>query len=132
MNFSQPNFVYLALLFVAMLFSGFWVSRLGKPYHTLVFTLHKFIGLGLGAWLVKIIYERNQLLTLTNSQISVVALTVFLFAVSVVAGGLLSVQAAGGLKKIPAKVWTGVEGVHQFLPYMILFATSLTLYRLFQ
>ena len=132
MSVSQPNFVYLALLFVAKLFSGFWVSRLGKPYNALVFTLHKFIGLGLGAWLVKIVYDRNQILSLTNSQISVLALTVFLFVVTVVAGGLLSIQAEGGLKKVPAKVWNGVEGVHQFLPYMILFSTALLMFRLFQ
>ena len=93
MSFDQPNFIYLALLFVAMLFSGFRVSRSGQPYPTLIFNLHKFIGLGLGGWLIKIVYDRHQALALESSQISVLALTVFLFVVTVVAGGLLSVQA---------------------------------------
>ena len=131
MSLSQPNFVYLALLFVAMLFSGFGVSRLGKPYPVLVFTLHKFIGLGLGGWLVKIVYDRNQFQVLETGQISVLVLTVTLFAITVIAGGLLSVQADGSLQKIPSVVWVGVERVHQFLPCVILFATTFTLYKIF-
>jgi len=131
-NLSQPNFLYLALLFLAMLFSGFRVSRSKKPYPVLIFTLHKFIGLGLGGWLVKIVYDRNRFQALETSQISVLVLTVALFVITVIAGGLLSVQADGGLQKIPATVWVGVERLHQFLPYMIFFATALTLSRLFQ
>jgi len=132
MSLSEPNFVYLALLFVALLFAGFWVSRLGQPYHSAVFNLHKFIGLGLGVWLVKIVYERQQVLALEASQISILVLTVTLFAITVIAGGLLSVQSAGGLKRFPPALWVGIERVHQFLPYLILFVTALTLYRLFQ
>lgn len=132
MEFSQPNFVYFGLLFVSLLLSGFWVSHLGQPYPTLVFTLHKFIGLGLGIWLVKIVYERNQALTLETSQISILTLTVLLFAVTVVAGGLLSVQSEGKLQKFPPAAWVGLERVHQLLPYLILLTTALTLSRLFQ
>lgn len=132
MNVVQPGFIYLGLLFIAILLSGFWVSRLGKPYNTLVFTLHKLIGLGLGTWLVKIVYDRTQLLALPSSQTSILALTVILFAITVVAGGLLSIQAEGGLKSFPPVVWRNIERVHQFFPYLILVSTALLLYRLFQ
>ena len=132
MSLSQPNFLYLALLFVAMLFSGFWVSHSRKPYPVLIFTLHKFIGLGLGGWLVKIVYERNQFQAFEASQTSLLIFTVALFVVTVIAGGFLSVQADGGLQNFPSMVWGGIERLHQFLPYLILFATALTLSRLFQ
>ncbi len=132
MSLGAPNFVYLALLFVALLFAGFWLSRLGQPYHSAVFNLHKLIGLGLGIWLVKIVYERQQVLALEASQISVLVFTVTLFAITVIAGGLLSVQSAGGLKSFPPVAWVGIQRVHQFLPCLILIATALTLYRLFQ
>ena len=131
MEFIQPNFSYLALLFGALLFSGFVVSRLGQPYPTSVFTVHKFVGLGLGAWLVKIVYDRYQFSALEASQTSLLGFTIFLFTLTVAAGGLLSVQAEGGLKNFSSKAWRGIEWMHHFLPYLILFSTLLLLYRLF-
>lgn len=127
----QPNFLYVGSVFVAMLLSGFVVSRSGQPYPALTFNLHKFIGLGLGGWLIKIVYDRHQLLALEPSQISVLVLTVTLFVVTVIAGGLLSVQAEGGLQSFSPTAWTNISRVHQILPYLILLATAFTLYQLF-
>ncbi len=59
MDAIQIKFVYTAVFFVWMILSGFWVSRSGKPYNTLIFTIHKFIGLGLGAFLIKTVYDRQ-------------------------------------------------------------------------
>ncbi len=131
MTTTPPNFIYIALLFVAMLLSGFRVSRSGQSYPFLTFNLHKFIGLGLGIWLVKIVYDRHQTLALEASQISVLGGTILLFIITVVAGGLLSAQSEGGLRSFPDGVWIGISWIHQYLPYLILLATAFSLYRLF-
>ena len=131
MSLTQPNFFYLVLLFVALLLSGLWVSRLGKPYHTLIFTLHKFICLGLGFWLIRIVYDRNQILVLTNTQILVLALAVLLFIITVAAGGLLSVEADGGLHDLDARILQAFSLVHKFFPVVILVSTVVMLYLFF-
>ena len=131
MGASQVNFVYTGAFFVGMLLSGFQVSRSGKPYNTLIFTLHKFIGLGLGAFLIKMVYDRQQIFALQTNQISAIIFTIILFTLTVIAGGLLSVQAEGGLKQISESMWVGITGLHQFFPYLIVLSTAFTLYQLF-
>ena len=131
MDASQIKFVYTGAFFVGMILSGFWVSRSGKPYNTLIFTTHKFIGLGLGFFLIKTVYNRQQLFTLEPSQISTLAFTVILFILTVIAGGLLSIQAEGGLQQIGESVWVGITRVHKFFPYLIVLSTAFTLYQLF-
>ena len=131
MGAGQVNFVYTGAFFVGMLLSGFWVSRSGKPYKILPFNIHKFIGLGLGVFLIKMIYEKQLLFTLEANQVSAIILTVILFILAVIAGGLLSVQAEGGLKQISEPIWLGITRVHKFLPYLIVLSTAFTLYQLF-
>ncbi len=58
-------------------------------------------------------------------------LTIFLFLFTVIAGGLLSIRAEGGLQQLGESAWAGIIKVHQFFPYLIALVTVLTLYRLF-
>ena len=39
------KFVTPGVLFILTLVFGFWLSRSGKPYHTLIFNVHKLIAL---------------------------------------------------------------------------------------
>ncbi len=131
MDANQLKLFYTGAFLVAMIFSGFQVSRSGQPYNTLTFTIHKFIGLGMGAFLIKIVYDRQEVFTLQASQISTLSFTAFLFSLSVITGGLLSIQAEGGLKQISPPFWAGITRVHQFFPYLIILSTAFTLYQLF-
>ena len=128
---TQSTVTNIGLFLLFILLSGFWVSRSGKPYKIFPFNIHKFIGLGLGVFLIKMVYEKQQLFTLEANQISAIILTLILFILIVIAGGLLSVQAKGGLKQISEPLWVGITRLHKFFPYLIVLSTAFTLYQLF-
>ena len=100
MDIINSQTIYTGLFFLFILLSGFWVARTGKPYNTVVFNIHKFIGLGLGYFLIRIVYLTNQAAPLNAIQWTAIAVTVFLFVFTVAAGGLLSILAEGGLKNM--------------------------------
>lgn len=50
MGTTQSGVVGTGLLFLFIFLSGFWLSHSGKPYNTLIFTIHKLIGLAAGVF----------------------------------------------------------------------------------
>jgi hypothetical protein len=107
------------LLFVFL--SGFWLSRTGKPYPGGRFNLHKFIGLGLGAFLIVMVYHTHQITSLNTTQVAAAAMTTFLFIVNVIAGGLVSIE-----KPMPGTV----KLIHKVLPYLCALGVGTTVYLL--
>ena len=130
MNVSNPELTYTGIFFLFLLLSGFWVSRSRKPYPAGIFNLHKFIGLGLGIFLIRTVYATNQIASLGREQWTAVVFTVLMFILTVVAGGLLSVFAEGGLKNVESSAGNVVKLVHKLAPYGIILATGWTLYLL--
>jgi hypothetical protein len=126
----NTEMLYTGVFFLFILISGFWVSRSGKPYHSGIFNLHKLIGLGAGVFLIHTVYRAHQAAPLSPAQWSAIGLTAFFFIVTVVAGGLLSVLAEGGLKNIGVSTQNAISLVHKFFPYVIIVATGGTLYLL--
>lgn len=110
-----------ALFFVLIFLFGFWLSRSGKPYNAAVFTFHKLIALGAGVFLVLTIYKVNQAVPLNPTQILAIVICAVCFAVTVVTGGLLSID-----KAMPLFVLR----LHQITPYLTLLSTAATLYLL--
>lgn len=102
-------------LFLFIFLSGFWLSRSGKPYSTLIFTIHKLIGLTMGIFLIITVYRATSL---DPAQIVAIAITVLLFFATVAAGGLLSIE-----KPIPLIV----SVIHKVLPYFTVISTAGTL-----
>jgi hypothetical protein len=103
MNTTQVRVAGVGLSFVLIFLSGIWLSHLGKPYSTGVFTIHKLVGL---AGLV---------------EIAAIVVTVLFFIGTVVAGGLLSVDL-----EVPAFV----QNLHQVIPVLTVLSTAGTLYLL--
>ena len=130
MNILNSEMLYTGIFFLFMLLSGFWVSRSGKPYHSGIFNIHKFIGLGIGTYLIRTVYLTNQAAPLNGLQWAAIIVTILLFIFAVIAGGLLSILAEGGLKNMRASMQKAVELVHKFSPYVIIVATGWTLYLL--
>ena len=130
MNILNSKMFYTGIFFLFILLSGFWVSRSGKPYNTGIFNIHKFIGLGIGYFLIRTVYLTNQATPLVAPQWTAIIVTVLLFLLTVVAGGLLSILAEGGLKKMSATSQNIISLVHKFSPYLIIVATATTLYLL--
>jgi hypothetical protein len=122
--------IVTGIFFLFILISGFWLSRLGKPYNGLIFNIHKLVGLGAGIYLIRTVYLAHQVAPLDGTQWTAISISVVLFIFAVTAGGLLSILAEGGLENLGAAQRRAVESVHKITPYLIVVATAVMLYLL--
>ena len=99
MDKSDLLLIIAGLSFTGIFVFGYWLRRRGKPYSTLLVTIHKLIGLGLGIYLGFLIFQRNQLTPLTPIEMIATAVTILLFAINTATGSLLSTE-----KSMPAVI----------------------------
>jgi len=130
MDIVNSKMIYTGLFFLFIFISGFWLSRSGKPYSSLIFNIHKLIGLGAGIFLIRTVYLTHQAAPLNPAQWTAISVTVLLFAFTVAAGGLLGVLAEGGFKSLGQGMQNAISLVHKFSPYLIALSTAMTLYLL--
>lgn len=121
MSTTQVRIMAVGLLFLLIFLSGLWLSRLGKPYSTAIFTIHKLVGLATGVLLAVIVYQAHQVAPLGAAEIAAVVVTVCFFFGVVATGGLLGID-----KPVPAVVLR----LHQFIPVLAVLSTAGTLYLL--
>jgi hypothetical protein len=130
MDLTNSQILYTGVFFLFILLSGLWVSRSGKPYNSLIFNIHKLIGLAAGIYLIRTVYLTNQATSLKAAQWTSIFITVLLFLVTVAKGGLLSILDAGNLQSLSQPTQTAVSLVHKFSPYVIIVSTGVTLFLL--
>ncbi len=130
MSTTSMRLISTGLFFLFIFLSGFWLSHSGKPYSTLIFNIHKLIGLAAAVFLIVTVVAIHRQAPLQSGQIAAVATTAVLFVLLVVVGGLLSVQSGGGLASAPPFLKTGFVLVHHLLPYLAVLSTGVTLYLL--
>jgi hypothetical protein len=123
MNTNQVRAVSMGAGFFIMILSGFWLSRTGKPYGTLVFTVHKLIGVGIGILLFITVRQMHQTAPLSPVEIAAVAVTGLFFVATVATGSLLSIPVS---KPMP----DFVSMLNKILPYFTVLPTAVTLYLL--
>ena len=121
MNAIQLRIAGAGLLFLLIFGFGFWLSRSGKPYNQLIFTIHKLVALGAVVLLANTVYKVHQVAPLSPAQFSVMGLAAVCFLATILSGGLLSID-----KTMPLVV----HRLHQVTPYLTLLATSGFLYLL--
>lgn len=121
MNITQWKWLGGGLLFLCILFSGYWLSRFGKPYSLIVFNLHKLVALGCFAALLVTIFKGHSLTSLKPIEITAIVVTVICFVTMIVSGGLLSIEK-------PVSII--VHRFHQILPYITGLASAGVLYLL--
>jgi hypothetical protein len=109
---------YAGLFFIAIFISGYFLSRIGKPYNMLVITLHKLIGLATGVFLVSSLLRFHQVEDLNTSAVIALVITGISFIVLVVSGSLLSAE-----RQFPPIFST----LHKVFPYFTLLATGILL-----
>jgi hypothetical protein len=119
MNTFQFRFGITALLFFLIFFTGFWLSRTGKPYGSLLFSIHKFMALGFLIFLGITVYKNSAIYPLNPIQLILVCVTVICFLSTIITGGLQSIDQA-----MPPLVLR----LHQFMPYLALLFTAVSLY----
>jgi len=123
MNANLLRVVSMGVGFVIMFLSGFWLNRTGKPYGTLIFTVHKLIGLGMGILLFIIVREIYQTVSFRPMETIAVIVTVLFFIATVTTGSLLSIPLS---KPMPAIV----SILNKVFPYCTALFTAVTLYLL--
>ena len=128
MSTDQLRVVGTGSFFLLIFLSGFWLSRSGKPYSSIIFNIHKFVGLATGVFLIMTVYKTHQLAPLSPVGITAVVITVLIFVGTVAAGGLVSVDAAGGLESVNQPIRAAMSMTHKLLPYLAVLSTAATLY----
>jgi hypothetical protein len=126
----QSKVIITGLFFIFIFLFGFWLSRSGKPYNSLIFNLHKLIGLAMGVFLIVTVYRVHKTGPFTPIEILALVVTVLVFIILVVAGGLLSIEATGDLKNASQSTLSIISLVHKILPYLAVLSTEGTLYLL--
>ena len=121
MNTTLSRTIITGVLFLIIFLSGFWLSRSGKPYQVIIFTLHKLIALGVFAFLVVTVYKSHQTTPLEPLMWIAFVFTVVIFVATVVTGGLLSID-----KPVPS----ALAVVHNVFPYLSLLSSAGMLYLL--
>lgn len=116
-----------ALLFILTVLSGVLLSLLGKPYQSLIFTIHKLIAVGAIFIIIRNIYRLQQVApTRAFTGPGMLLITGLLFLTLIVSGSLLSVQAAG-LLSLQGSMLQSIHTVHRLTPLLALIAAGLSL-----
>jgi len=117
----QPVIVVSGILFLSIILSGFWVRRDGKPYRSIILTIHKLISLAMVIYLGTTLYRIIQQTGPSTSGGITITATGFLLVVTIISGGIWSID-----KQIPVAVLR----VHQVTPFLTILSTAVTLYLL--
>ncbi len=122
MNTISTKLIASAVFFVLIFLTGFWLNRTGKPYNPILFNVHKFIVLGLVAYLVVTVVQVSRAAPLASLQIAAIAIAAIAFVATIVTGGLANLDQ--GIAAVARQI-------HQFGPYVTLLASGASLYLLF-
>lgn len=121
MNIFALRFVNAGLFFLLIFASGFRLSHSGKPYGTVLFNLHKLIGLAVFIFLAVSMYRINRGTPLSGLELTACIISALFFIATIISGGLASID----------KSWPAVIPLlHKLLPYLTLLSTTMSLYLL--
>jgi hypothetical protein len=105
------KFITPGILFLLTVLFGFWLSRLGKPYHGALFNIHKLIALGA---VILAVMRLSNLAKEMNLQVFVIALLV-------VAGlCVLALFASGAFMSAGKFDYTVTLGVHRIALVLVM------------
>ena len=121
MNAGMTRTLTVGALFIIIFGAGFWLSRSGKPYNGLLFTIHKLVGLGALVFLGITVSRIGRTQGLQPGQIAAISVAGLSFLVTIVTGGLVSASTT-----LPAFVTV----IHRLFPYLTVLSTAGTLYLL--
>jgi hypothetical protein len=128
MNAHVSKFVIIGAFFVVIFLFGFWVSRTGRPYNAALFNVHKLIALATGVYLIVTVVRAGKVSPLNGGEIAALVVTALFFVGLMVTGGLMSIDATGGLAKASQQVRDLLPRVHSVLPYLAVLSTAASLF----
>jgi hypothetical protein len=118
MNGLTSKVIGTGVLFLFVFVSGFWLKNSGRPISTVSLTLHKLIALGTLIVIGVTIHQVNQVTALSAAAWAMVIVTAVLFAVTIITGGLLSLD----------RPVSALSIVHNLGPFLTAASAILTLY----
>jgi hypothetical protein len=121
MSTVQLRVVGAGISFLFIFLSGIWLSRSGKPFNSVVLTIHKLVSLAAAVLLIVTIYKTSQVATLGATGLFAGVVTGLLFLGTGIAGGLLSTD-----KPVPA----AISWMHRITPFLTVLSTAVTQYLL--
>jgi hypothetical protein len=130
MNATLSKIAGTGLFFLFIFLFGFWLSRSGRPYSTILFNIHKLIALAAVIFLIVTVYRSSRAASLGPAQIVTVGITALTVIGLFATGALISIDAAGGLGNASQSTRTAIIMIHRVLPYLAVLSTSMTLYLL--
>mgnify|MGYP001060967101 CR=1 FL=1 len=125
---SKPMIFGLGLTFT--LLSGLILSNSGKPYNTLLFTLHKFITVGTLIFFAVTVYKTAKVVDVHTLFMVVFVATGLIFVSMIISGGLLSAVVDSGLS-LDEATFDMVLSFHQMMPFVALVVSIISGYLLF-
>jgi len=99
MTTNQTRILIIGLLYLLIFASGFWLSKSGKPFNTIVLTIHKLISLAVLVLLIIIIYRFHEGAKLGAVELAFTLVMSLFFLSTIISGGFLSTG-----KSLPAAI----------------------------
>ena len=121
MSANQIRIVAIALLFLVIFASGYWLSHSGKPRHAAILTIHKLASLAAVVFLGVVAYQTNRVTSLGAVEWTALVSAGALFLGTMATGGLVSLS-----NPMPAAIST----LHRMTPFLIALSTAIALYLL--
>lgn len=115
MNVIVPRAIAAGLFFLAIFVTGFWLSRLGRPYSGLLFSLHKLIALAALVFLGVMLVRAQRPNPLDALQLAAIVVSGLCFIVTILTGGLGSLEGDTALL---------LQRIHQFMPYATVLSSA--------
>ncbi len=128
MDTTLSKYITLAVFFLAIFGSGYWLGHLGKPFNVILFTVHKLIALAAAVFIGVTAYNAARITPLQAGQIAALVAATLLFVLTIAAGGLVSVLAEGKLNSLSPALQSIIAWAHKLLPYLTALAGALALH----
>ena len=106
-------------LFLIVVAFGLWVSKVGKPYNSLLFNIHKLIALGTVILTGIRIVKLDPLIAFPLSAILLIMLSVL---------GVVGMFTTGAIMSIKDEIPRGASLVHRIIPWVILLSVLAAVY----
>jgi hypothetical protein len=119
MSTTQLRIAIAIGLFLCIFVFGFWLSRSGKPYNLVIFTIHKLVALGAVIYLAATVYKVQHAAALNPGYTIIISLTALCYITAFVTGALLSLD-----KAMPLIILR----MHRIAPYLTVLSTAASLY----
>jgi hypothetical protein len=107
--------IIAVIIAIVICISGLWLNNSGKPYNTIVLTVHKLISVGTLLYIVFSCYQLNKTATFVPVELVLCISMLILFLIAIGSGAILStdnqissfVQIIHRISSIASFVFTG-------------------------